>query len=96
MSSDISVQFILSQPPLWQVLREGCFNEQDVTPDLKAFETLLTELKVAHHRTEFHCYNNQDHYHGVLLLMAWWRLYLLFLREAFNLPVLATKSTAYF
>lgn len=58
----------------WQVLRGESFKEQDVTPDLEDVETLLTELKVAHHRIEFHCYNNQDHYYGVLLLMAQWRL----------------------
>lgn len=46
-----------------QVLREEPFNEQDMTPDLKDFKTLLTELKAAHHRIEFHCYNNQDHYY---------------------------------
>lgn len=48
--------------------------------DLKDFTTLLTELKAAHQRIEFYCYNNQDHYYRVLLLMACWRLCLLFLR----------------
>lgn len=53
------MQFIIGQPPLWQVLREGCSNEQDVALDLKDLEESgdRVETKKARHRTEFHCYH---------------------------------------